>query len=56
MKLIIILIILLLLTGCSTETTTNTECPSGLTNDPYPGSCGQYQDTNNNEICDLSEK
>lgn len=31
------------------------DCPKGLVNDPYPGSCGQYIDTNNNGICDHSE-
>jgi len=32
-----------------------TECPRGLTNDPYPGSCNLYSDANSNQICDLSE-
>lgn len=31
------------------------ECPRGLINDPAPGSCGLYNDRNNNGICDLSE-
>ena len=31
------------------------DCPKGLVNDPYPGSCAQYIDTNNNGICDHSE-
>lgn len=31
-------------------------CPFGIANDPYPGKCRHYVDTNNNGICDLSEK
>lgn len=30
-------------------------CPFGLENDPYPGECGRYIDTNNDGICDLSQ-
>lgn len=31
------------------------DCPYGKINDPYPGSCDQYVDTNENQICDHSE-
>jgi len=31
------------------------DCPKGLTNDAYPGSCPQYIDTDENGICDHSE-
>lgn len=31
------------------------DCPLGLENDPYPGECGKYIDTNNNGVCDHSE-
>ena len=31
------------------------DCPYGRVNDPYPGQCGLYTDTNNNQICDHSE-
>lgn len=31
------------------------DCPFGLVNDSYPGECGRYVDTNNNQICDHSE-
>ena len=31
------------------------DCPYGRINDPYPGQCGLYIDTNNNQICDHSE-
>ncbi len=30
-------------------------CPKGLVNDPYPGRCGRYVDTNGDSICDLSQ-
>jgi len=30
-------------------------CPKGLTNDPYPGACRRYEDTNDDGICDLSQ-
>ena len=30
-------------------------CPKGLTNDPYPGACRRYVDTNSDGICDLSQ-
>ncbi len=30
-------------------------CPYGLVNDPYPGQCGHYIDTNGDGICDLSQ-
>jgi hypothetical protein len=31
------------------------KCPYGLVNDPYPGRCGRYIDTNGDDICDLSQ-
>ena len=31
------------------------DCPYGRINDPYPGRCNLYTDTNNNQICDHSE-
>ena len=31
------------------------DCPYGLLNDPYPGQCPRYLDTNQNSICDHSE-
>ena len=30
-------------------------CPKGLVNDPYPGACRRYEDTNGDGICDLSQ-
>lgn len=31
------------------------DCPDGETNDPYPGDCGKYIDTDNDGICDHSQ-
>jgi hypothetical protein len=31
------------------------DCPMGLVNDPYPGACRRYVDTNGDGICDLSQ-
>lgn len=31
------------------------DCPYGRVNDPYPGQCEFYVDTNQNQICDRSE-
>ncbi len=31
------------------------DCPKGVVNDPYPGDCARYIDTDNNGICDHSE-
>jgi len=31
------------------------DCPYGTVNDPFPGQCPRYVDTNQNKICDHSE-
>lgn len=31
------------------------DCPKGRVNDPYPGDCARYIDTDQNGICDHSE-
>jgi len=31
------------------------DCPYGRLNDPFPGQCGLYMDTNHDQICDRSE-
>lgn len=31
------------------------ECPFGMVNDPYPGSCNLYIDRDNNGICDIGQ-
>jgi len=30
-------------------------CPFGEVNESYPGTCGRYTDTDNDNICDLSQ-
>lgn len=32
------------------------DCPRGIENDSYPGVCGLYADTNQDGLCDLSQK
>jgi hypothetical protein len=32
------------------------DCPFGLVNDPHPGKCGLYEDTNHDSLCDHSQK
>jgi len=39
----------------ATATPGTVACPFGQVNDPYPGQCKRYVDTNDNGICDLSE-
>lgn len=60
MKIFIILFILVFLFGCTTNAETLTgnsvACPKGITDDPYPGSCGMYIDQNENGYCDLGER
>lgn len=31
------------------------DCPKGIVDDPYPGACSRYADTNGDGICDLSQ-
>jgi len=31
------------------------DCPFGEVNEPYPGTCGRYTDTDTNDLCDHSE-
>lgn len=52
---LIILIFLLLLNIQSSLAVSWDSCPFGLENDPYPGECGRYIDTNQDGICDLSQ-
>ena len=42
-------------TPLATETPGTVACPFGQVNDPYPGQCKRYVDTNDNGVCDLSE-
>ncbi len=61
MKIIIALILVLLcfISGCTQESEQlkkeQVYCPRGISNDPYPGQCGNYIDVNKNRICDLGE-
>lgn len=41
--------------GCSRINEKKSACPYGRINDPYPGECGSYIDSNGNGICDYSE-
>ncbi|MBU0535421.1 MAG: hypothetical protein KKE20_00515 [Nanoarchaeota archaeon] len=58
-----ILIIMMAITaGCSTGNVVSQQpsepevtCIKGFSNDPSPGACGSYIDSDNNRICDLSE-
>ena len=64
-EIIIVLILVILVSGCinshnveldeQNSNQVDLECPRGLVNDPYPGSCGMYIDNNQNNICDYSE-
>jgi hypothetical protein len=40
----------------SSQTVAWNTCPKGKTDDAYPGDCGQYVDTNDDGICDLSQE
>jgi hypothetical protein len=31
------------------------ECPNGIVNEQFPGTCGKYVDRNSDGICDLSQ-
>lgn len=62
MKIVMLLLVLVLLVSCTpAETTVEVEgfkeisCPRGIENDPYPGRCYLYTDSDGNGICDLSE-
>nr|MBC7244999.1 hypothetical protein [Chloroflexota bacterium] len=39
----------------TTEQIVFVACPVGRVNDPYPGRCARYRDSNNNGYCDFSE-
>ena len=52
MRIFSILIVFLFL---AVSALAETDCPFGLVNDPAPGTCARYIDTNGNSLCDLSE-
>jgi len=53
-KISILFILFILLTGSFTVTAWE-NCPFGETNEPFPGTCGRYTDSDNDNICDLSQ-
>ena len=69
LNILIIILVIITLVGCSNIKSTDEDitknktvtldtfpkCPRGLKYEEYPGSCKLYQDTNNNNVCDLSE-
>jgi hypothetical protein len=56
MNLIVILsfFLFILLTGSLTVNAWE-NCPFGEINEPFPGTCGRYTDSDNDNICDLSQ-
>lgn len=54
-KFIIILSISIIILILSPNITAWDNCPFGYEDDPYPGKCWRYKDTNNDGICDLSQ-
>jgi len=64
MKKIMIVFVMLIFTFLFSATNNNglvgkayawDDCPNGLVNDKYPGSCPRYIDTDNDGICDHSQ-
>jgi hypothetical protein len=55
-KIVVLVSIILLITNIGIpQTLAWNNCPFGVVNDPYPGLCGRYIDTDNDQICDLSQ-
>ena len=54
-KIVLILTIYITLTFNTAAVYAWDDCPKGKVNDPYPGDCARYIDTDNNGICDHSE-
>lgn len=53
-KISIFSIFFLILAGSSTVFAWE-NCPFGEINEPFPGTCGRYTDSDNDNICDLSQ-
>ena len=51
-----ILSLLLILSFISPISVAWDDCPFGIVNDPFPGLCGRYIDTNGDAICDRSQE
>ena len=54
-NIIIILVVLIVIAFLPSFVFAWDDCPFGLINDPYPGSCARYIDTNHDNICDHSQ-
>ena len=54
-KLLLIFVIVISITIFSQKAFAWNNCPFGEINDNYPGKCGRYIDTDNDNICDLSQ-
>jgi hypothetical protein len=52
---LLLMLVMALLLALPTGALAWNNCPKGLVNDPYPGACGRYVDTNGDSICDLSQ-
>lgn len=53
MKKIYVILLIILLTPVAVYAWN--DCPYGILNDPFPGQCPRYTDTNNDGICDHSQ-
>ncbi|OPX57235.1 MAG: hypothetical protein A4E25_02390 [Methanobacterium sp. PtaB.Bin024] len=53
MKKIYVVLLIILLTPVAVYAWN--DCPYGLLNDPFPGQCPRYTDTNHDSICDHSQ-
>ena len=53
MKKIYVLILIIFLTPIAVYAWN--DCPYGLVNDPFPGQCPRYEDTNQDGVCDHSQ-
>ena len=50
-----IILTFLIIVVSSTTALAWDDCPKGLVDDPYPGECSKYIDTDNDGICDHSQ-
>jgi hypothetical protein len=50
-----IILTIILFTISSTTALAWDDCPKGLVDEPYPGECSKYVDTDNDGICDHSQ-
>lgn len=51
----LIFLLVLIFSQCKNTASAWLDCPYNRINDPFPGQCPLYIDTNNNQICDRSE-